>query len=90
MRSLTDGPQGPGILSPTAGALQYLIFTRPDLAYDVQHICLHMHDLKNPIWQHRSEFFVMFEALSTLHLGLMICPCQSQEELVVYSDADCA
>ena len=27
-----------------AGALQYLTFTRPDIAYTVQHICLHMHD----------------------------------------------
>jgi hypothetical protein len=27
------------------GALQYLMFTRPDIAYVVQQICLHMHDL---------------------------------------------
>jgi hypothetical protein len=27
-----------------AGALQYLTFTRPDIAYAVQQICLHMHD----------------------------------------------
>jgi len=27
-----------------AGALQYLTFTRPDLTYAVQQICLHMHD----------------------------------------------
>jgi hypothetical protein len=26
------------------GALQYLTFTRPDIAYAVQQICLHMHD----------------------------------------------
>jgi hypothetical protein len=25
-------------------ALQYLTFTRPDLTYAVQQICLHMHD----------------------------------------------
>ncbi|KAM3214723.1 hypothetical protein ACQJBY_066955 [Aegilops geniculata] len=27
-----------------AGALQYLTMTRPDLAYAVQQVCLHMHD----------------------------------------------
>jgi hypothetical protein len=29
-----------------AGALQYLTFTRPDLTYAFQQICLHMHDLQ--------------------------------------------
>ena len=27
-----------------AGALQYLTFTRPDITYAVQQVCLHMHD----------------------------------------------
>jgi hypothetical protein len=27
-----------------AGALQYLTFTRSDIAYAVQQVCLHMHD----------------------------------------------
>jgi hypothetical protein len=27
-----------------AGVLQYLTFTRPDISYAVQQICLHMHD----------------------------------------------
>jgi hypothetical protein len=39
---------GPPVADPTAyrslaGALQYLTFTRPDIAYAVQQICLHMH-----------------------------------------------
>lgn len=29
-----------------AGALQYLNFTRPDISYAVQQVCLHMHDPK--------------------------------------------
>ena len=40
---------GPPVADPTAyrslaGALQYLTFTRPDIAYAVQQICLYMHD----------------------------------------------
>jgi hypothetical protein len=31
-----------------AGALQYLTFTRPDISYAVQQICLHMHDPREP------------------------------------------
>jgi hypothetical protein len=32
-----------------AGALLYLTFTRSGIAYAVQQICLHMHDLGSPI-----------------------------------------
>lgn len=40
---------GAAVADPTAyrsmaGALQYLTFTRSDIAYAVQQICLHMHD----------------------------------------------
>ena len=40
---------GPPVADPTAyrslaGALQYLTFTKPDLTYAVQQVCLHMHD----------------------------------------------
>jgi hypothetical protein len=40
---------GPPVADPTEyqsliGALQYLTFTRPDIAYAIQQVCLHMHD----------------------------------------------
>ncbi|XP_071712480.1 uncharacterized protein [Rutidosis leptorrhynchoides] len=46
-----SGNTGPSYSNPTefrslAGALQYLTFTRPDISYAVQQICLHMHDPK--------------------------------------------
>ncbi|GJV66200.1 ribonuclease H-like domain-containing protein [Tanacetum coccineum] len=31
-----------------AGALQHLTFTRPDLSYTVQQVCLYMHDPRDP------------------------------------------
>eukprot|EP00267_Zea_mays_P053479 XP_020406609.1 uncharacterized protein LOC109945190 [Zea mays] len=30
------------------GALQYLTFSRPDIAYAVQQVCLHMHTPREP------------------------------------------
>ncbi|GJY32018.1 ribonuclease H-like domain-containing protein, partial [Tanacetum coccineum] len=47
------GPEGTPISDPTlywslVGGLQYLTFTRPDLSYVVQQICLYMHDPREP------------------------------------------
>ncbi|GJU97790.1 RNA-directed DNA polymerase, eukaryota [Tanacetum coccineum] len=47
------GPEGTPISDPTlyrslAGGLQYLTFTRPNLSYVVQQICLYMHDPWEP------------------------------------------
>jgi hypothetical protein len=44
---------GPPVANPTlyrslVGALQYLTFTRPDITYAVQQVCLHMHDPREP------------------------------------------
>jgi hypothetical protein len=42
--TLGDPVADPTTYWSLAGALQYLTFTRPDLTYVVQQICLHMHD----------------------------------------------
>ncbi|GJW75692.1 ribonuclease H-like domain-containing protein [Tanacetum coccineum] len=47
------GSDGDPVSDPTlyrslAGALQYLIFTRPDLSYVVQQVCLYMHNPHDP------------------------------------------
>jgi hypothetical protein len=70
-----------------AGALQYLTFTRPDIAYAVQHVCLHMHD---PLEPHLAALKRILRYIrGTLHLGLHLRP-STQDDLVVYSDADWA
>ncbi|GJT67095.1 ribonuclease H-like domain-containing protein [Tanacetum coccineum] len=47
------GSDGDPVSDPTlyrslAGALQYLTFTRPDISYAVQQVCLYMHDPRAP------------------------------------------
>jgi hypothetical protein len=48
-----SGTSGAPVSDPTqyrslASALQYLMFTRPDISYAVQQVCLHMHDPREP------------------------------------------
>ena len=38
----------PTLYRSLAGALQYLTFTRPDISYVAQQICLHMHNPREP------------------------------------------
>jgi hypothetical protein len=44
---------GPPVADPTqfrslTGALQYLMFTYPNIAYALKQICLHVHDPREP------------------------------------------
>ncbi|GKE40985.1 copia protein, partial [Tanacetum coccineum] len=70
-----------------AGALQYLTFTRPDISYAVQQICLHMHD------PYDGHIAVMNRILryiqGTLHYGLHLYK-SSTIDMVSYTDVDWA
>jgi hypothetical protein len=53
MQAKVSATSRPPVADPTqfrslTGALQYLTFTRSDIAYAVQQICLHMHDPREP------------------------------------------
>ncbi|WVZ92355.1 hypothetical protein U9M48_038428 [Paspalum notatum var. saurae] len=83
---------GAPIADPTAyrslaGALQYLTFTRPDITYAVQQVCLHMHDPREP---HLTALKRLLRYLrGTVDHGLLLHR-SSSTELVVYTDADWA
>ncbi|XP_071699652.1 uncharacterized mitochondrial protein AtMg00810-like [Rutidosis leptorrhynchoides] len=83
---------GPPIKDPTlyhslAGALQYLTFTRPDISYAVQQICLFIHD---PREQHLHALKRILRYIQgTSDLGLQLY-ASSPATLVAYSDGDWA
>ncbi|XP_071727334.1 uncharacterized mitochondrial protein AtMg00810-like [Rutidosis leptorrhynchoides] len=68
-----------------AGALQYLTFTRPDISYAVQQICLHMHDPKE-CHMHALRRIIRYIRGTISHGLLIIKSCISS--LVSYTDAD--
>ncbi|XP_071712323.1 uncharacterized mitochondrial protein AtMg00810-like [Rutidosis leptorrhynchoides] len=83
---------GPPVKDPTmyrslAGALQYLTFTRPDIPYAIQQICLFMHDPREP---HLAALRrILRYVQGTLDLGLHLFS-STTTSLVAYSDADWA
>ncbi|GKC42263.1 ribonuclease H-like domain-containing protein, partial [Tanacetum coccineum] len=86
------GPEGSPVIDYTlyrslAGALQYLIFTRPDLSYAVQQLCLYMHDPREP---HLNAMKRVFRYLrGTTDLGLQLFR-STTSQLIAYCDADWA
>ncbi|XP_048496525.1 uncharacterized mitochondrial protein AtMg00810-like [Beta vulgaris subsp. vulgaris] len=68
-----------------AGALQYLTFTRPDISYAVQQVCLHMHDTRTE-HMHYLKCIVRY-IQGTLDHGLHLYP-SSSTSLISYTDAD--
>ncbi|GKE50487.1 ribonuclease H-like domain-containing protein, partial [Tanacetum coccineum] len=70
-----------------AGSLQYLTFTRPDISYAVQQVCLHMHDPWEP---HLSALKrILRYVQGTLNYSLQLFS-SSTINLVAYSNADWA
>ncbi|XP_021854633.2 uncharacterized mitochondrial protein AtMg00810-like [Spinacia oleracea] len=68
-----------------AGALQYLTFTRPDIAYAVQQVCLFMHDPREPHLYALKRILRYIQG--TIDHGLHLYPT-STLRLITYSDVD--
>ncbi|GJU33320.1 ribonuclease H-like domain-containing protein [Tanacetum coccineum] len=77
--------QDPTLYRSLAGGLQYLTFTRPDLSYAVQQVCLYMH------YPREAHFAALKRILrhvqGTLELGLHLY-ASTTTSLVGYTDAD--
>ncbi|XP_050876236.1 uncharacterized mitochondrial protein AtMg00810-like [Lathyrus oleraceus] len=77
--------EDPSLYRSLAGPLQYLTFTRPDISYAVQQVCLHMHA------PHTKHMFALKSILryvqGTLHFGLHLSPSPITK-LISYTDAD--
>ncbi|GKB52103.1 ribonuclease H-like domain-containing protein, partial [Tanacetum coccineum] len=83
----SDLISNPILYQSLAGSLQYLTFTRPDISYAVQQICLYMHDPQQP---HLSALKRILRYVhGTLDYGLQLFS-SSATDLVAYSDADWA
>ncbi|GKD77056.1 ribonuclease H-like domain-containing protein [Tanacetum coccineum] len=86
------GDDGDPVSDPTlyrslAGSLQYLIFTRLDISYAVQQVCLHMHDLREPYFSALKRILRYVQGTLDYILQLF---SSSTSSLVAYSDADWA
>ncbi|XP_024969826.1 uncharacterized protein LOC112509203 [Cynara cardunculus var. scolymus] len=68
-----------------AGALQYLTFTRLDITYAVQQVCLFIHAPREPHFNFMTHILRYIKG--TLDFGLYI-KVSSQHNLKAYSDAD--
>ncbi|GJX41218.1 ribonuclease H-like domain-containing protein [Tanacetum coccineum] len=86
------GSDGDPVSDPTlyrslAGALQYLTFTRPDISYAVQQVCLYMHDPREPHFTALKR--ILRYVRGTLDHGLQL-HVSSTAQLTAYTDADWA
>ncbi|GKA10331.1 ribonuclease H-like domain-containing protein [Tanacetum coccineum] len=86
------GSDGGPVSNPTlyrnlAGALQYLFFTRPDLSYAIQQVCLYMHDPRDPHFTALKR--ILCYVRGTLDYGLQL-HVSSTTQLSAYTDADWA
>ncbi|GKC65308.1 ribonuclease H-like domain-containing protein [Tanacetum coccineum] len=86
------GSDGDPVFDPTlyqnlVGSLQYMTFTRPDIFYSVQQVCLYMHDPREPHFLTLKP--ILLYVRGTLNYGLELFS-SSTTYLVAYSDADWA
>lgn len=77
----------PTMYRSLAGALQYLTFTRPDIAYAVQQVCLHMHDPREPHLNALKRIIRYIKG--TITHGLRLTPT-NLSNITAYTDADWA
>ncbi|GKF12060.1 ribonuclease H-like domain-containing protein, partial [Tanacetum coccineum] len=82
-----DSVSDPTLYRRLAGALQYLTFTRPDISYAVQQVCLFMHDPREPHFSALKR--ILRYVCGTLTSGLQLYS-STTSSLVAYSDADWA
>ncbi|KAK9063378.1 hypothetical protein SSX86_017248 [Deinandra increscens subsp. villosa] len=85
--SATDGPlfSDDTLYRSLAGALQYLTFTRPDISYAVQQVCLFMHAPREAHYQFLKRILRYIQG--TLDYGIRIS-LSTITSLTAYSDAD--
>ncbi|GKC90604.1 ribonuclease H-like domain-containing protein, partial [Tanacetum coccineum] len=86
------GSDGDPISNPTlyrslVGGLQYLTFTRPNISYAVQQVCLYMHDPREPHLAALKR--VLRYVRGILYFGLQLY-ASITGSLVAYTDADWA
>ena len=75
----------PQLYRSTVGALHYLGFTRPDIAFAVHRVSKFMHQLKDPHWQAIKRILRYLK--NTMDYGLHFISL-SDHSLHAYSDAD--
>ncbi|XP_021730593.1 uncharacterized protein LOC110697532 [Chenopodium quinoa] len=75
----------PTLYCSLADALQYLTFTRPDVTYTVQQVCLFMHDSRES--QYDALKRILRYIQGTIDHGLHLYPFASHR-LITYTDAD--
>ncbi|GKA71922.1 ribonuclease H-like domain-containing protein [Tanacetum coccineum] len=82
-----DPVSDPTLYRSLAGSFQYLTFTRPDISYAVQQVCLHMHDPREPHFSALKR--ILRYVRGTLDYGLQLFSSYTTS-LVAYLDANWA
>nr|GEV63871.1 ribonuclease H-like domain-containing protein [Tanacetum cinerariifolium] len=72
-----------------AGALQYLTFTRPNLSYDVQQVCLYMHDPRDPYFTALKRILRYIRASSTALLERIVALLHSEFAMTDLGSFNC-